>query len=163
LSGREEAFQRTARDLYEERLKFGVAREQARKDLPLSTYTEAYWKCDLHNLLHFLGLRMDGHAQKEIRDFANTIGNEIVAKWVPLSWEAFNDYRMSSMSFSRMEAEIFAALAMKDVIGTLRARKLAEEFGWLELNDKGKMKTNRERSEAEDKFVKFGFQIPWKV
>ena len=67
-----------AGELYEERLDAGVAREQARKDLPLSTYTEAYWKIDLHNLLHFLALRMDGHAQWEIRQYATTIGEEIV-------------------------------------------------------------------------------------
>ena len=56
-----------------------MAREQARKDLPLSTYTEAYWKIDLYNLLHFLSLRMDAHAQQEIRDYASAIGEQIVA------------------------------------------------------------------------------------
>ena len=56
-------------------------REQARKDLPLSTYTEAYWKVDLHNLLHFLRLRMDEHAQLEIREYADTIGNRRWARW----------------------------------------------------------------------------------
>ncbi len=59
LSAAEAEFQRQARELYEQRIALGVAREQARKDLPLSTYTEAYWKIDLHNLLHFLALRMD--------------------------------------------------------------------------------------------------------
>ena len=59
------------------------AREQARKDLPLSTYTEAYWKCNLHNLLHFLALRMEAGAQLEIRDYATTIGREIVSRWSP--------------------------------------------------------------------------------
>ena len=62
LSEEEAALQRRARDVYEARIAAGVAREQARKDLPLSTYTEAYWKIDLHNLLHFLDLRMDLHA-----------------------------------------------------------------------------------------------------
>ena len=57
-----------SRKVYDERLAAGIAREQARKDLPLSTYTEAYWKVDLHNLLHFLRLRMDHHAQLEIRE-----------------------------------------------------------------------------------------------
>jgi thymidylate synthase (FAD) len=55
------------RAVYDNRIAAEVAREQARKDLPLSTYTEAYWKIDLHNLLHFLDLRMDDHAQDEIR------------------------------------------------------------------------------------------------
>ena len=61
----------------------GVAREQARKDLPLSTYTEAYWKIDLHNLLHFLALRMDAHAQWEIRSYATVIGEQISQPMVP--------------------------------------------------------------------------------
>ena len=74
LSEEEEAVQRRAREVYERRIAAGVAREQARKDLPLSTYTEAYWKIDLHNLLHFLDLRMDLHAQQEIRAYANVIG-----------------------------------------------------------------------------------------
>ncbi len=78
LSQKEAAFHRAARELYEERLAFGVAREQARKDLPLSTYTEAYWKIDLHNLFHFLSLRMDEHAQAEIRAYAEVIGTNIV-------------------------------------------------------------------------------------
>jgi thymidylate synthase (FAD) len=81
--------QRLTREVYEERIAKGIAREQARKDLPLSTYTEAYWKIDLHNLFHFLFLRMDRHAQYEIRKYAETIGYEIVAKWCPVAWEAF--------------------------------------------------------------------------
>jgi len=89
-----------ATEKYRERLEAGVAREQARKDLPLSTYTEAYWKIDLHNLLHFLALRMDSHAQKEIRDYANIIGNEIVSRWVPNTWEAFQDYQLNALNLS---------------------------------------------------------------
>jgi thymidylate synthase (FAD) len=67
LSRREADLHDLGRDVYRERLGRGVAREQARKDLPLSTYTEAYWKIDLHNLLHFLELRLDERAQEEIR------------------------------------------------------------------------------------------------
>lgn len=69
-----------SREIYNKRVEQGVAREQARKDLPLSTYTEAYWKIDLHNLLHFLELRMEKNAQLEIREYANVIGNEIVKR-----------------------------------------------------------------------------------
>ena len=97
--------------MYEKRLELGVAREQARKDLPLSTYTEAYWKIDLHNLFHFLQLRMDAHAQWEIRQYAETIGREIVRPLVPLAWEAFEDYRLAAMSLSRLEQEVIARLA----------------------------------------------------
>jgi len=95
---------------YQRRLDLGVAREQARKDLPLATYTEAYWKIDLHNLLHFLALRMDDHAQYEFRQYANVIGHEIVAKWVPLVWEAFLDYRLNSVWLSAFEAEVIRTL-----------------------------------------------------
>ena len=89
LSAAEADLQRQARAVYQERLDAGVAREQARKDLPLSTYTEAYWKIDLHNLLHFLGLRADSHAQEEIRAYATLIGEQVVRRWVPLTWEAY--------------------------------------------------------------------------
>ena len=111
LSYEEAELQRRSRDVYERRLSLGVAREQARKDLPLSTYTEAYWKIDLHNLLHFLGLRMDLHAQQEIRDYANVIGENIVAKLFPLTWEAFLDYRLNSKSLSRPVQDIIFQLA----------------------------------------------------
>ena len=102
LTTQEASTQLKARAVYEERLQFGVAREVARKDLPLSTYTEAYWKVDLHNLFHFLSLRMDPHAQLEIRSFANAIA-EIVKVWVPWAWEAFEDYRLNGMFLTKFE------------------------------------------------------------
>ena len=70
LTDSETELQNQMRSVYQQRIDKGVAREQARKDLPLATYTEAYWKIDLHNLLHFLALRMDSHAQLEIRNYA---------------------------------------------------------------------------------------------
>ena len=109
LSSKEEEFHRVARELYEERLSLGIAKEQARKDLPLSTYTEAYWKCDLHNLLNFLRLRLAPDAQLEIRLYAQAMA-EIVKVWVPMVWEAFEDYTMQSMKLSRMETVGIAAL-----------------------------------------------------
>ena len=111
LTGDEAEIHEVLTKTYQNRLTMGVAREQARKDLPLSTYTEAYWKTDLHNLFHFLSLRMDAHAQKEIRDYANIIGNEIVAKMFPLAWEAFVDYRLSGMFMSRLDVEAFRLVA----------------------------------------------------
>ncbi len=105
LTAREADIQGCARRLYEERLEFGVAREQARKDLPLSLYTLAFWKIDLHNLLHFLALRMDSHAQQEIRAYATIIGEQIVKPLFPLVWEAFVDFRLEAMSLSRLEIE----------------------------------------------------------
>jgi len=110
LTKREEELQNLSREVYQERLKIGVAREQARKDLPLSTYTEAYWKVDLHNLLHFLELRMDSHAQYEIRAFANVIGNEIVSRWCPIAWEAFKNYYMNSLNLSSLEISFLKSI-----------------------------------------------------
>ena len=77
----------------------GLARELSRMVLPLSTYTQWYWKTDLHNLLHFLRLCADAHAQYEIRAYAVAIG-DLVADWVPHAWEAFSDYRLGGASFS---------------------------------------------------------------
>ena len=91
---REWELQKLAREVYEERIAAGIAREQARKDLPLCTYTEAYWKINLHNLLNFLKLRMHPHAQEEIRTYANTIGQRIVAPWVPHTWDSFTHHKL---------------------------------------------------------------------
>ena len=105
LSRDEKWIQDKGREVYEKRLENGVAREQARKDLPLSTMTEAYWKIDGHNLLHFLGLRCDPGAQKEIRAFAVAIG-EVVEAWLPVVWEAFVDYRLEALTLSGPEVEL---------------------------------------------------------
>lgn len=110
LTQRERDFQYAADLLYKFRLHKGVAREQARKDLPLSTYTEAYWKIDLHNLLHFLGLRMDSHAQYEIRQYATIIGEQIVKPLFPAVWEAFEDYRLNAMYLSGLDKEMIQSL-----------------------------------------------------
>jgi thymidylate synthase (FAD) len=110
LSASEFGFQGHARIVYENRLKAGVAREQARKDLPLSTYTEAYWKIDGNNLFHFLGLRMDSHAQLEIRTYANAIA-KLIQGIVPFAWEAFEDYQLNAMMLSQPEIwEIYGLL-----------------------------------------------------
>ena len=81
-----------------------LARELARMNLTLNFYTQWYWKVDLHNLLHFLSLRADAHAQYEIRVYADAIGN-LVERWVPHAWEAFADYRMHGALLSRLELE----------------------------------------------------------
>ena len=77
----------------------GLARELARMNLTLNTYTQWYWKTDLHNLLHFLSLRADPHAQYEIRAYAETM-LRTVAAWVPLTLAAFRDYRLDAATFS---------------------------------------------------------------
>ena len=78
----------------------GLARELARMNLSLNFYTQWYWKIDLHNLLHFLSLRADDHAQYEIRVYAEAILDRIVKPWVPFAYEAFCDYRMNSGNLS---------------------------------------------------------------
>lgn len=157
LTARERDLQTLAREVYEERLARGVAREQARKDLPLSTYTEAYWKINLHNLLHFLALRMDASAQQEIADYANVIGYQIVQPWVPLTWEAFVDYRLEATNLSRIEQAIVAALSRD---GAPAAVAVAEQAGWL-ASEGDRLKSNRERAELEEKLERLGLRAPW--
>jgi thymidylate synthase (FAD) len=77
----------------------GLARELARINLTLNTYTQWYWKTDLHNLMHFLALRADAHAQHEIRVYADAMLDTMRA-WVPLTYEAFADYRMGGVHLS---------------------------------------------------------------
>ena len=110
LSETERELQDQTKRVYQARLAAGVAREQARMDLLLSTYTEAYWKVDLHNLLHFLALRMDSHAQQEIRDYATTIGEQIVGPLFPVVWEAFQDYRIGGSFLTRLDVEVIRRL-----------------------------------------------------
>ncbi len=157
LSRREQELQQQARAVYQERLEAGVAREQARKDLPLSTYTEAYWKIDLHNLLHFLSLRADLHAQAEIRAYAALIGEEIVRRWVPVTWEAFHDYRVQALQLTRLELELVACLNRGR---TREALAVAERAGWLRRRD-GQLRRNRERAEAELTLQRLGLAPPW--
>ena len=80
--------------------KEGIARELARMNLTLNYYTQWYWKIDLNNLLHFLRLRADAHAQYEIREYSN-IMLDIVEKWVPYTYEAFVNYRKDAINLSK--------------------------------------------------------------
>ena len=90
-------------DHYEEMIsddgQIGLARELARMNLPANIYTQWYWKVDLHNLLHFLRLRADSHAQYEIRVYADVIC-KIIADWVPFAYAAFEDYRIGGATLS---------------------------------------------------------------
>ena len=146
--------QSLARRVYEERLSDGIAREQARKDLPLSTYPEAYWKIDLHNLLHFLALRMDTHAQLEIRRYAETIGQQIVQPLFPLVWEAFLDYRVEAMRLTKLDREVIGRLVSqsgkKGMPASYQSFVLAQDPSWTSLQ------RSRERDECLDKLVSLG-------
>lgn len=122
--------------------RFGLARELARIGLPLSTYTQWYWKCDLHNLFHFLGLRADSHAQFEIRAYAKTI-MDLVRQWCPLALEAFEDYRLGAATLSRQQLEALRALTA-DMRGAIfvqpdcvSEREFTELLALLKLEDGG--------------------------
>lgn len=89
--------------------KTGITRELARMNLTLNHYTEWYWKINLHNLLHFLALRVDSHAQYEIRVYAQAM-LDIVKAWVPYAFDAFVEHRMNGTSISKTGMEVIRAL-----------------------------------------------------
>jgi thymidylate synthase (FAD) len=93
---------RLSRDAYEQMTSADMARELARIDLPLSTYTQWYWKIDLHNFLHFLKLRVDRHAQWEIQEYGRVMAG-MLKRVAPLSYEAWVDYDVCGARVSRME------------------------------------------------------------
>jgi thymidylate synthase (FAD) len=157
FSAEEAELHKLTRNVYNKRIEAGIAREQARKDLPLSTYTEAYWKIDLHNLLHFLALRMEMNAQLEIRKYADVICNEVVKRWVPVTWQAFWDYIMNSVTFSGLEIKIIIAMLNneKELINDY-----GKKFGWLK-EDGTKKSQNRELFEFEEKLQKLNIRSPW--
>ena len=101
--------QSKAYESYKKLIDSGIARELSRVNLPLSLYTEWYWQIDLHNLFHFLKLRLDGHAQKEIRDYA-AVMYEIASKVCPLACEAFDNHVLKSVKLSEKEKLAVKAL-----------------------------------------------------
>lgn len=91
----------------------GISRELARMNLNLSYYTEWYWKTNLHNLLHFIALRVDSHAQYEIREYAKVL-LDIVKKWVPLTFSAFEEYIMNGELISGKSINIIKKMLNKE-------------------------------------------------
>lgn len=118
-----------------------IARETARLGLPVNTYTHWWTTWDLHNLLHMLALRLDHHAQWEIRQFAEAIA-DIVRDWVPLAWEAFEDYRLKAHTFSRAEVEVLKALVARALNASPSPRTAVRE-----LFETHEVETTRERGE----------------
>jgi thymidylate synthase (FAD) len=112
-----------SRDTYEWLTGLEVARELARIDLPLSTYTQWYWKIDLHNLLHFLRLRVDAHAQWEIRAYGQVMAG-MLKRVAPLSYEAWIDYDVCGARLSRMEL-----LAVRRLVAATREQHLVARQG----------------------------------
>ncbi|BAT22209.1 thymidylate synthase [Yellowstone lake phycodnavirus 1] len=125
--------------VYDELLSKNCSRELARAHLPLNTFTEFYWKINLHNLLHFLELRMDGHAQKEIRDLAVQV-YDLIKPVVPVTCEAFEDYHQGSVTFSKVEIALLKDIIKDPMSATYRV-----------LTSKG------ENAEFQDKLKILGF------
>ena len=108
----------------------GLARELARMNLTLNTYTQWYWKIDLHNLLHFLSLRADPHAQYEIRVYAEAM-LETVKRWVPITYDAFTNYRMGGAHISASALDVVKRLIAGEAVGQDQSRLSKRE--WREL------------------------------
>ncbi len=112
----------------------GLARELARMNLTLNTYTQWYWKADLQNLLHFLALRADSHAQYEIRAYAEAM-LRTVAAWVPMAYEAFRDYRMGAVTLSAQMLAVVRRMVAREAVSPegsgLSKREWRELMGML--------------------------------
>ena len=108
----------------------GLARELARMNLSLNFYTQWYWKTDLHNLLHFLSLRADPHAQYEIRAYADAM-LETVKRWVPLAYAAFLEYRMNAATISATALAVIRRLLAGEPVDQPSSGLSARE--WREL------------------------------
>ncbi len=113
----------------------GLARELARMSLSLNFYTQWYWKVDLHNLLHFLSLRADPHAQHEIRVYADAILDHVVKPWVPAAYEAFCDYQIGGAQLSAGALDVVRALlaGRREEAEALRKRVGLAPREWREL------------------------------
>lgn len=129
-----------------------LARELARMNLSLNYYTTWYWKTDLHNLLHFLSLRLDPHAQYEIRVYADELWR-MVQGWVPTAAQAFLDYRLEAISFSRGEAALLRDLVREAADAARGAHEAEHGLGtWSEAQWRKKMRARMEPiSEREAK------------
>jgi len=113
--------------------KDGLARELARMNLTLNTYTQWYWKIDLHNLMHFLALRADGHAQYEIRVYADAM-LKVLEAWVPATFEAFQDYRVGGASLSAKDMAVVKALIAGENVAQENSGLSKREWDELMVN-----------------------------
>jgi thymidylate synthase (FAD) len=119
----------TAFNRYMEALEGGVSREQARMVLPVNIMTEWYWKIDLHNLFHFLALRMDAHAQHEMQQYALAV-YAIVKQLFPVACEAFEDYRIGSVTLTRLEVEALRESIKQKQVGFGGISNARERAEW---------------------------------
>lgn len=125
----------------------GIARELARSVLPVANYTECYWKIDLSNLFKFLRLRMDAHAQYEIRVFADAMF-KLIQPMFPLACEAFVDYQRDAVTLSRMEVDL-----MKDLLSGTDMRNLTETKGGAKAFAESYDMSKRELDEFTERFA----------
>jgi thymidylate synthase (FAD) len=118
---------------YEDAMSKGVSREQARMFLPVTNYTELYWKIDLHNLLHFLSLRCDSHAQQEIRVFGEAI-LKLITPIVPITIQAWNDYHVmrGAMKLTRLEVEAIKKTLSGLKVSLIDTNNKREQEEWIE-------------------------------
>jgi len=138
---------------YQVLLEHELSREVARALLPVANYTECIWKIDLHNFFHFVKLRSDSHAQREIRDYADAM-YELVKPNFPLCCEAFEDYMMGAVTFSASEMEFIRDHVVGDLIDEWECYT-DEEFNDKVLTKKYKL-SNREMNELKKKLSKEG-------
>lgn len=124
-----------------------LAKELARMDLSLNFYTQWYWKIDLHNLFHFLSLRADPHAQYEIAEYARGM-SDILKDAVPIAWEAFVDYELESVKFTRLEKEVLLSL--------MKSREKIRENEVLVYAKEIGLTNKRELEEMMEKFQSVG-------
>lgn len=128
----------TGQSGYNEMIDMGFARELARIGLSVANYTQWYWKIDLHNLFHFLHLRMDAHAQHEVRVYAKAMAR-IVKDAFPMAYEAFNDYQVHGVHWSRLEMDILKKLKIQ--MTNAKLDKLAEQVGMANKRELAELKT----------------------
>lgn len=134
----------TSLGAYNEMIDHGFARELARIGLSVSNYTQWYWKIDLHNLFHFLKLRTDPHAQHEIQVFGKAMAR-IIKDAFPMAYEAFEDYQVHGVSWSRLEMDILKKLKIR--MKNANLEQLAQEVG---------MTNKRELAELKRKMTDWG-------
>lgn len=110
--------------------KSGLARELARMNIPVNFYTQWYWKINLHNLMHFLSLRADSHAQYEIRVYAEAI-LDIMKRWVPMAYDAFVEYRQKGAHVSRSGLNVIRRMINGETVNQENSGLTAREWGEL--------------------------------
>jgi thymidylate synthase (FAD) len=107
----------------------GVSREMARIGLPINVYTQWYWKCDLHNTLRFLSLRMDPHAQLEIRAYAQAM-HDLIEPIVPMTMRAWRDYEFDAIRLTRLEVEALREAGLAGRVGQIASTNAREQSEW---------------------------------